>query len=316
MRFTTTFVLAMILSLGLVGSALAQGTGRSLDIQPGARQNGLGAAGVALGDDPTGATWWNPAGLGFATKSAAEVSYAQLVPGLATDVSYNYATYLTPVQGWGAIGFGLVFLSYGTSEETDLNGHVNGTFNSYEVSPAAYWGTKVLPELAVGASLKFIRIQLAPKSLSGVGSTIGFDLGALYKIPAARLRLGMNVQNLGPSVAFLNDDNKSPLSRNLKMGAAWEASKSGQIGFLVVGDFNQSLVTPHFRTYNGGVELKYSTLICGRVGYYDDPLGQIGGLTYGIGFSVSSLAIDFGSIPQAKDSGLPNVSKITLGYRF
>jgi len=46
------------------------------------------------------------------------------------------------------------------------------------------------------------------------------------------------------------------------------------------------------------------------------PLGQIGGLTYGIGFSVASFAIDYGSIPQAKDSGLPNVTKLTLGYRF
>ena len=28
------------------------------------------------------------------------------------------------------------------------------------------------------------------------------------------------------------------------------------------------------------------------------------------------LALDYASIPQAKDSGLDNVSKITLGYRF
>ena len=316
MRLTTTFVLAMFLSLGLVGSALAQGTGRSLDIQPGAVQNGLGAAGVALCEDATGVTWWNPAGLGYVTKSSAAVSYAQLVPGLATDVSYNYATFVTPVSGWGAIGFGLVFLSYGASELTDVNGNVNGTFTSNEVSPSACWGTKVLPDLSIGASLKFIRIQLAPKTLSGVGSTIGFDVGALYKIPDARLKFGMNVQNLGPSVAFLNDDNKSPLSRNVKLGAAWETPKNDQLSSTIVADFNQSLVTPRFRTYNGGVEVKYTSLLAGRLGYYYDPLGQISGLTYGIGFSVSGLDINFGSIPQAKDSNLPNVSKITLGYSF
>src|SRR5689334_17606350 len=116
MRLTTTVVLATtLLGVGLAGAAFAQGTGRSLDIEPGARQNGMGAAGVALVEDASGVTWWNPAGLGFANKSAVEVTYAQLVPGLASDVSYNYATFVKPVQGWGAFGVGLVFLNYGTT---------------------------------------------------------------------------------------------------------------------------------------------------------------------------------------------------------
>jgi len=55
MRLTTT-LLALIAAISLAGAAFAQGTGRELDIQPGARQNGLGAAGVALADDATGVT--------------------------------------------------------------------------------------------------------------------------------------------------------------------------------------------------------------------------------------------------------------------
>jgi len=316
MRFTTTLGLAALLALGWAGSVLAQGTGRSLDIQPGARQNGMGAAGVALAEDATGVTWWNPAALGFVNRSAIELTYAQLVPGLATDVSYNYATFVKPVQGWGAFGVGLVFLSYGQSDQTNGSGDVTGTFGSSEISPAVYWGTRLLPDFAVGASLKFIRIDLAPSSLSGVGSTFGLDLGGLYRIPAARLNLGVNVQNLGPSVTFLSEDEKSPLSRNVKTGFAWEATSSKQFRLLFVGDFNQSLVTSQFRTYNGGAELRYTDQIAGRIGYYSDPLGDIGGLTYGIGIGWKGLSLDFGSIPQARNSGLPNVSKITLGYRF
>ncbi len=321
MRFTTTFVLAVFLSMGLACSALAQGTGRSLDIQPGGRQNGLGAAGVALGDDATGAIWWNPSALGFVTKPALGISFAQLVPGLATDVTYNQLSVLTPIQGLGGIGFGLVFLSYGTSQATDVSGTVTGEFGSYEVSPSLGWGTKILPDFAIGATLKFIRIQLAPSSMSGVGSTIGFDFGGLYKIPAARLNLGLNVQNEGPSVTFLSDDQKSPLSRNLKTGLAWEAVNMSPLHATIVADFNQSLVpgSQKFRTKNGGAEFKYDDgkiQAAGRVGYYSDPLGSIGGLTYGIGFSVIGLALDYGSIPQASQSGLPNVNKITLSWRF
>ena len=316
MRRSYTLVLGLALGLATAATAYAQGTGRSLDIQPGARQNGMGATGVAIADDATGVTWWNPAGLGFVTKSAIDLTYAQLVPGLATDVNYNYATFVHPTSGWGGLALGLVFLSYGTSEGTDPFGNPTGTFTSNEVSPALYYGTKLLADLSVGASLKYIRIQLAPQSLSGVGSTFGLDLAALYRIPAARLNFGVNVQNLGPSVTFINEDERSPLSRNIKTGFAWDAYDKDGFRLLAAGDFDQSLVTSSFYQLHGGIELKYTDQIAGRVGYYYAPLGQLEGLTYGLGLGWKGLSLDFGSIPQAKDSGLPNVSKITLGYRF
>jgi len=240
----------------------------------------------------------------------------KLVPGLATDVNYNYLTYVRPLEGWGAFGLGIVFLSYGQSEGRDENGNFTGNFGSNEFSPALYYGTRVLPDLAVGASLKWIRIQLAPNSSNGVRTTFGLDLAALYKIPAARLNFGLNVQNLGPSVTFINEDQASPLSRNVKVGAAWTAYEDKTFAFRAIGDFNQSLVTNTFRTYNEGAELAYANQFAARIGWYADPDGQISGLCYGFGASWSSLGLDFGAIPQAKDSGLDDVYKITLGYRF
>ena len=316
MKRLATIAALFFAAILFAGNAFAQGTGRSLDIQPGGRQNGLGAAGVALTDDATGATWWNPAGLGFLKKAGLNLTYAQLVPGLASDVSYNYLTYAQPIEGWGAFGLGIVFLSYGESEGTDSNGNSTGTFGSNEFSPALYYGTRILSDLSVGASLKYIRIQLAPDDQRGIGTTFGLDIGALYQIPGAGLRLGMNLQNLGPSVTFINEDQASPLSRNLKTGFAWDAYKQGTIGVVLVGDFNQSLVTSDFRTYNGGLELSIAEQISGRLGYYSDPLGDISDLTYGLGVNWKGCAIDFAAIPQAKDSGLDTVKKITLGIRF
>jgi hypothetical protein len=327
MRFNTA-AFALIAGLLLAAPAFAQGTGRSLDIQPGARQNGLGAAGVALTDDATGMTWWNPAGLGFVQKMAVQLTYAQLVPGLATDVSYNYLTYVQPLEGWGAFGVGIVFLDYGSSMEVDPGGTEKGLFGSNEFSPALYYGTRLLPDLSVGASLKYIRIQLAPQSLSGVGTTFGIDLAALYRIPVARLQLGVNLQNMGPSVAFVNEDQSSPLSRNLKTGFAWQALASGGFTSTLVGDFNQSLVTNNFTTYHGGLEVKYSTQsqaalgagpgggigLAGRIGYYYDHLGEIQDMTYGMGLNWGGLTLDYGSVPQS--TTLPHVDKISLGYRF
>jgi hypothetical protein len=315
MRLMTT-VLAVLLGVSLATGARAQGTGRSLDIQPGARWNAMGAAGVAIADDATGATWWNPAGLGFAERTAFELTYAKLVPGLADDVSYNYGTWVQPVEGWGAFALGIVFLSYGQSEGTDASGNPTGMFGSNEFSPALYYGTRLLPDLSVGAALKWIRIQLAPDNLSGIGTTFGLDLGALYRIPVARLNLGVNVQNLGPSVTFINEDQASPLSRNVKVGAAWQPVLTKQVAVTVASDFNQSLVTNDFRVYNNGLEVSYIDQIAGRIGYYSDPLGDIGDLTYGVGITWKKLNLDFAGIPQARNSGLDYVKKITLGYSF
>ena len=310
------FARLAVLSLGLVfsGNAWAQGTARSLDIQPGARQVAMGAAGVALADDPTGVAWWNPSVLGFVGRPAVELTYSQLVPGLADDVTYNFLNYLQPVEGWGSFGVGVLFLSYGNIDLTNGSGTTIGNYSPVEFSPALYYGTQLFPDFAVGAAVKYVRVQLAPSSYQGIGSTFGFDLGALYKIPAARLNFGMNVQNLGPSLAFIDEDKADPLSRNLKTGAAWVPITRKDVTVTLVEDYNQSLVNSEFRTFNHGAELSAIQKLAGRVGWVADPSGDISGLSYGLGFTLSNLSLDWGSMPQART--LPAVTRITLGYRF
>jgi hypothetical protein len=305
---------ALLLGLCIAGSAWAQGTARSLDIQPGARQVAMGAAGVALADDPTGVAWWNPAALGYLGRPALELTYSQLVPGLATDVTYNYINYLHPVEGWGSFGVGVLFLSYGNIDLTNSGGTTIGQYTPVEWSPALYYGTQILPDLAVGATIKYVRVQLAPSAYQGIGSTFGFDLGALYKIPSARLNFGMNVQNLGPALAFIDEDKADPLSRNVKVGAAWVPIVTKDFTITLVEDYNQSLVNSEFRTFNHGAELSYADQLAGRIGWVADPSGDISGLSYGLGVGWNNLSLDWGSMPQART--LPSVTRITLGYRF
>ena len=305
---------ALLLGLFFAGGAWAQGTARSLDIQPGARQVGMGAAGVALADDPAGVAWWNPAVLGFVGRPAIELTYSALVPGLADDVTYNYLNYLHPVSGWGSFGVGMLFLSYGNIDLTNSGGQQVGTYTPVEFSPAVYFGTQLLPDLSVGAAVKYVRVQLAPSSYQGIGSTFGFDLGALYRIPAARLDFGMNIQNLGPKLAFIDEDKADPLSRNLKVGGSWVPFTRKDVTATVVIDFNQSLVNSEFRTYNYGAELSVIEQLAGRIGWVADPSGDISGLSYGLGVSWNNLTLDWGSMPQART--LPSVTRITLGYRF
>lgn len=303
--------------ISLAGSAFAQGgTGIELDIAPGARQNGMGTVGVAMADDATGVTWWNPAGLGFVNRSAIELTYAQLAPNFASDINYNYLAYVHPLAGWGAFGIGAVFVSLGDIVQTNQAGTELGTFGANVFSPALYYGTRILPDLSVGAALKYVRLQYAPNSLEGVGTTFAVDLGTLYRIPAARLNLGITVQNLGPSVVFINDDAASPLSRMLKVGMAWEAISREQVSLVMAGDYNQSLLNGDIRLYGTGLELRVAQQLAGRFGYFADPYGNVGDVTYGLGVSWGNLTLDYGTHPQAQDADLDSVKKITLGYRF
>ena len=318
MRMRTSVVFSLVFSLILPLAAHAQGTGRSLDIQPGGRQNGMGAAGVALPEDATGVSWWNPAGLGFVEKSAVELTYAQLVPGLASDVNYNYGTYVHPMGSWGAAARqpGVPVLRH----QPGLRRHRNldRGFRLERIRAADLLrharaarprgGRDAQVRAHPARALEPERRRLDVRAWTWAGST------------RSRPRTSTSASTCrtwGPSVTFINEDQASPLEPQPqdwhRVGGRTHASSSRS---RWSGDFNQSLVTSDFRVYNYGAELRFADQLSGRIGYYDDPLGEIQDLTYGLGINWHSLSLDFASIPQAKNSGLENVKKITLGYRF
>lgn len=301
---------ALLLAL-VAAPAFAQGTGRSLDIQPGARQNGLGAAGAALFGDGSGGLWWNPALLGFVEQVSLQGTYARLVPGLAPDVDYDHAAGVVPVGRVG-IGASYTHLDYG---ESFLGQRT-------ERSPAIAVAVRILPELAVGVTAKRIRIELGPSDLA-TGETHGLDIGGAARFPLGRLTLGMGIsfQNLGGEVEFPNEDRTYPLSENLKLGVSaeieTELSPGNTVSAVAVVDHNQSQITPDFDTWHGGMELsyRYRDLLAGagRLGYYNDSLGDIRDFTFGFGVRAGFLSLDGAWIPQARDSGLERVVKITAG---
>jgi len=247
-RVTIVFGVWMLAVLG-VAAARAQGTGRSLDIQPGARQNGMGAAGVALIGDACDAAWWNPAALGFAGTFSAQRTHARLLPGLA-DLPYDHYSAAVGFRARAGVAVSGTNLSYGSDSE-------------YEKSVALSVGAQPLPGFALGATVKHIRIHFGP-GLGGEGETNGYDFGALDRIrlsPRSSLSFGVNLQNLIGKVSFMNEDAVSPLSHNLKVGAALDVrlpipSDQVTMGTLLIADYNQSLVdgSYDFHAWNGGLE--------------------------------------------------------------
>jgi long-subunit fatty acid transport protein len=316
----------------------AQTAALSLSIPPTGRANGMGQAYVAIADDAS-ATWWNPAGLAFLPKKEASLTYAKLVPGLADDVFIMFPAYTAPIKTWGTFGASIVYLSYGTSQATSPTGEDLGTFTSYEMAPTLSYGTKIGADLGLGASFKYVRVQLSPDLPglpgAGKGSTVAFDIGALYKIPGNMVNIGLAIQNMGPSISFIADDRSDPIYRNAKFGVAVNAYSKKEFAAVVTGDINQLLVQGEITQPDGSIDKRYQKPIYNfggevaynsevalalRGGYVYDKDGSIQDPTYGFGIGYKSFDIDFASIPQAKDPDtgqrLDRVSKFSLAAHF
>lgn len=333
--------LLVILSV-LSGPAAAQSTSgaASLLITPGARADGMGRAFVALPTDAT-ANWWNPAALALEKGRVFSLMHAQLVPDLADDVYYENLGYAMHLPGWGGVGATLIYLGYGKSMATTEDGENLGYFTSYEISPQVSIGTDVIPGVAAGLTLKYVYVNLAPSwatpdQESGTGDTFAADLATLIRVkelvPAmpVPLNIGLNVQNLGPRIAYIDADQADPIGRNFKLGFGLQFLNLPALTGILSYDYNKSLVYVNgldevFSTkeehpiHNAGTEISYGGFVSGRFGYINDKDGDIIDPTFGLGFvldvgSKSNLAFDYASVPQAKV--LDRVNKFSVSFRF
>lgn len=328
----------LLLAVAAPLRAEAQGTAGafSLQIPPGARAEGMGRSFTAIADDAF-APWWNPGGLAFIEGRNGSLMHAKLVPDLADDVYFEYASYAQHLSGWGGVAATITYLSYGKSQATNPGDPTPiGEFNSFEVVPSLAIGTAVTDHLGLGANLKFVHVDLAPALSStggqaGKGSTFAVDLGALYRVPNAPINLAVVLQNLGPDLALVDEEQADPLPRMLRVGAAWQAVNKPQHSVILAFDGDKMLLpdagtAPSDSTYNpsffddneillnGGIEYSYNKLLALRLGYiFDDP-GEIKDFTFGLGITYKSLVFDYASIPQFEE--LDRVSKFSLSVRF
>jgi len=265
------------------------------------------------------AVWWNPGALAFTTGHDASSMYTKLVPDLAPDVFFSYTSYAQHVEGWGGIGFSLGYLSYGQSIATDQEGNEIGTFTSYEVAPTLAYGTELMKDMGFGIALKLVRVDLAPADKTqdqkaGRGTTFAADIGGLYKLPKWKSAIGVNVQNLGPNIAYIDQDQSDPLGRNVKLGVAVTPFETEAYRVLVAADVNKSLLSHGAWIENAGGEFEFNRLLSLRAGYIYDPRGTVRDFTYGLGLNFHNVRVDYASVPQSEF--LNRVNRFSASYHF
>ncbi|HSQ59943.1 MAG TPA: PorV/PorQ family protein [Acidobacteriota bacterium] len=315
--------LALLLFAGIASTAHAQSQAgaQSLLIAPGARSDGMGRAFAAVANDAN-MIWWNPGAMAFARGHEAAFMYTQLVPELADDVNFSYLSYVQHAEGWGGLGVAVGYLSYGKSPATDPDGNEIGEFSSYEIAPTIAYGTELMDNLGFGVALKLARVDLAPAFVTldgraGRGTTFAADIGGLWKMPQWKASVAAVIQNLGPNIAYIDEDQSDPLGRNLKIGFAFTPFENEIHRVLVAADANRFLLPGEklgVSVWNAGMEYEFNRLLALRFGYISDPVGTIVDPTYGFGLAYKGFRFDYASVPQSEF--LDRVNRFSASYHF
>lgn len=321
-------------------AAISQGSLLFLTFEPGGRANGMGRAYSAVADDAY-AMWWNPGATAFNRKGQLAFNHIPWLQGSGlNDMFYEYLGWNQYVEDIGNLNAHIVLLDAGTQDQTDSSGAAQGSFHSFDIAGALGYSYEVIPaKLGVGANFKLIYSYLAPATgftdSEGKAFSFGFDVGAKYRdlanVPG--LDMSLVIQNIGPDVTFVDQEQADPSPMTVRLGAAYTVMDNPINKLIVSAEASKMLanednIFQRFITgweymdeaiYGVGAEYTYLQLIALRGGYFSDEAGSITGPSFGAGFNYEfsnryKLSIDFSMVPAGELTDFNKVFSIGFEY--
>lgn len=255
-----------------------------LKIGLGPRPAAMGEAFVGKADD-LNATFWNPAGLGQVKGS--QIGFMHNIYLESTSLEYlAYAQNLFSGAGLGAY---VTYFNGGTMDKVDESAQTVGDFTPGFLTASVGYGQWLIPEVALGVSVKFLSERIDTETYSA----IAVDMGGLVRPGIEGLQLGVMVQNVGSQVA----DSQLPV--NAKVGVAYVLPvkfTSDDDTWNLLADVNVPFGDTKYTSINAGTEYWFGKIVAARVGYKVKDAGDLGGvtgLTAGAGLKVSFFDIDY-----------------------
>lgn len=239
-----------------------------------------------------------------------------------------------------------------------------GTFHPRDFSFDLTYSRLLTENLSVGLSGRFIHSNLLGQyNGSSIidakpGNSVAADIGIFYftELRGAKtntLSLGAVISNIGPKLSNSNDNNRSPLPTNLRVGGAYKIDLDPYNSFTFLLDFNKlmvpspqlqgdtlmvipnkSLISGMFSSFtdapdgfseemkeiivNTGVEYWYRNMFAGRVGYFSEAKlkGNRKYLTIGVGFKKDKFALDVAYLVPTNKREHPLAETIRFGILF
>ena len=299
-----TAIIALLLT---TGSAVAGTPGESgflsLRFPVGARETGMGGAGVASSDGAA-AVYWNAARLAFEDDGTELLLQHQRSYGLF-DKETAVLAHRTPLGALGVIFSG--FYSDDIDRTTLENvGEPVGTFAPHQISLGVTYGRKVGERLALGAGVKLLHEEIDVEA----GTGFAFDLFISHKALVEGLWLGASYTNFGSD--FTVDSTPYPLPSVLRLGMAWDPQMEALDGKLTLaGD----VIFPNDGTEKAHVGAEYRVVpaLSLRVGSKVNYESQ--GLTYGAGFRRGTIEVGY-AYEDIVQEGFDPQHRFTVRFDF
>jgi hypothetical protein len=308
-------ILALLLLIPSLVFAVSEAAVIFLLIEPSSRSGAMGQAHVAQVDDAF-AGYWNTGAMAFNRSTQIAFMHTNWFGEVFTDIYYEYLAANMYFEDTGNLGLSFVYATYGKQQMIDEDGNYIKEFSSWDFSPALTYGYQVSKNIGVGGAFKYIHSDLAPEgtgqtetNTKGQGKSFAFDFGYLQKdilpiIPMGRLDFGFNIQNFGPNITYINEEQSDPLPLNFRMGFSWKVFDQELSRLTLNADMNKLLANRNHEWYTriirdwydqslndeweevilgAGAEYTYLNLLSLRGGYLLDRTGSIEGFSFGGG---------------------------------
>ena len=258
--------------------------GQFLKISVGARGAGMGDAFVAVADDAT-AVFWNAAGIARIDQDKSQLSLNHA--NWPADLSFDQVGYVFHMKKIpGAFAVHARALTMQPMEETTAFQPLGTgrTFDAGMLAAGVTYARSFTDKFSAGLTANMIHTGLADLSQQ----TFSLDLGTLYDVGAAGMKIGMAIQNIGSTERFIEREARIPsifrvgTSVTLLQGADQK----------LIGSFEFSHPPDNSERVNVGGEYSFHKYLFLRGGYafnYDSE-GVAGGVGFHFPVSIAGMA--------------------------
>lgn len=225
-------ILFILLSMGLVSSALAQESQtvyNFLRLPESSHAAALGGDNISIIEDDATLALSNPALLTSVSSRTVTLGYMNYMSG----VGMYTAGYTHIINDKATVGGTIHYLNYGTLKEYNEYDQEMGTFNPSDITFEGLLGYTLTTRLAGGVGAKFIYSKMGYYK----STAAAIDLGLNYYDPNLDLSVSFAMKNLGGQLSAYNEDFES-LPFEILLGGSYQIKNSPLRVSLTFCDLN------------------------------------------------------------------------------
>ena len=277
-----------------------------LKLSVGARAAAMGGAFTAIADDAS-CVYWNVGGLARIQDGVFAVNHT---PWLA-DISFSQVTYVGHTRylpGTFALHARSLYMPE-MEVRTVFRPQGDGTsFDAGEMALGLSYARSLTDKFSAGVGANFIQSTLA----SYRGSAVTFDFGTLYDTGYRNFRIGMQIQNIGGDLTYIEKPVKVPT--NFRVGMSTRLLDRGGNRLVAAGEFSHP--PDNSERANLGGEYSLRDLVFLRAGWYyrfDTERFSLGAGLRLPGIIAREARFDYA---YTELNGLPAIHRFSAEFRF